>query len=122
MEKARFKRKLLLALARQSTRDRRPQESPRREEGLGRLGQCRHLAVWQHHLHSQVWGDSPGRTAGPRRLPQTDHVPGTTLLGTHRQHERRWNIGQRRRWAIVAHGFAYVALLGLGACSGVSTP
>src|SRR5260370_19652628 len=48
----------------------------------------------QHHLHSQIRRDPPGGSAGPRPLPQPDHVSRADVLGVRRQHQRRRDL----RW------------------------
>src|SRR5260370_3016215 len=62
-----------------------------------RLQRLRYRDLGQHHLHSQVRSDPPGRSAGARALPQLRHVQRADVLGDNRQRQRWRDLGQRRQ-------------------------
>src|SRR5262249_20508732 len=81
----------------------------------------RHPDPGQHHLHSQVRSDSPGRSSGPWPLPELHHVPSADVLGDDRQRQRRRYLGRwRQSYGRLACWILCISLLLTTCCRRVS--
>src|SRR5215471_13372045 len=69
-----------------------------------------------HYLHTQIWGDPPGRTGCSSPYPQLNYVPCADVLQW-RRNQRRQRDQRRRHQAHAALTLFFVTLLLCGGCT-----